>query len=466
MPSLFGSLGIARDALSVQQTALDVTQNNIANVNTPGYARQRINLVPGDPVAQDVYQAGAGVRVASIDAYRVRFLDYRINEELQRQGEMAASSSTLQQIEAIFNESTGTGLQASLTAFFNSFSSLANAPEDVTLREQVLARAEDLAAQFGHSYEQLQSIQRLQERAIADSVSEINSMATEIAKLNVEVVTARGSKGNENTLRDRRQQLIDRLAELTDITYFETETGSLTVMVRQGAPLVLGDHVNTWEAVQSDSGPFLEIHAGDTDITSSIQSGKLGGLLKVRDTNIASYLSALDDLAAALISRINGQHALGADLDGNPGGDFFVPFTQTVPGSNAGAARSLDLAFSDPRLIAAADATGGPGSNANARNLAHVKDEPLLSGNSATIDQFYANLIFRIGRDTKTAMDGLETETQLVTQIRNQQDAVTGVSLDEEAVDIMRYQRAYQANARIIAVIDDLTGDLLRLLGG
>ena len=464
MPSLFASLGIARDALAAQQLALDVAQNNIANVNTPGYARQRINLVPGDPVAQDEYQAGAGVHVDSIESYRSRFLDHRVNEELQRQGELSASSSMLQQVESLFNETSGSGLQSVIAAFFNSFSSLANAPEDVTLRQQALARAEDLGAQFRQKYEALQSVQTLQDRAVADTVADINSLAENIAKLNVEILAARGSQANAGTLRDRRQLLVDKLAELTDIAYFETESGSLTIMSPQGISLVVGDRSIPWQ-VSASSGTTLEVMAGGVDITSKIQSGKLGGLLKVRDKNISGYLNALDDMAAAIIARVNTQHAQGADLNGAAGGDFFVPFVPTVPGSSRGAARAMQLAITDPAQIAAAGAGAGLGSNANARKLAGIKDELLLSGTRATIDQAYTNLIFSIGRDTKTVVDGLETQDQLLTQLQNQRDAAVGVSLDEEAVSIMRFQKAYQANARLINIIDSLTEELINLLG-
>jgi flagellar hook-associated protein 1 FlgK len=464
MPSLFASLGIARDALAAQQLALDVAQNNIANVNTPGYARQRINLVPGDPVAQEEYQAGAGVHVDSIQSYRMRFLDHRVNEELQRQGELSASSSMLQQVESLFNETSGSGLQSVIAAFFNSLSSLANAPEDVTLRQQVLARAEDLSAQFRQKYETLQSVQTLQERAIADTVADINSLAENIAKLNVEILAASGSQSNAGTLRDRRQLMVDQLAELTDIAYFETESGSLTIMSPQGISLVVGDRSIPWEASAS-SGTMLEVMAGGVDITSKIQSGKLGGLLKVRDQNISVYLNALDDMAAAIIARVNTQHAQGADMNGAPGGDFFLPFEPTVPGSSRGAARAMQVAITDPAQIAAAGAGAGIGSNANARKLAGIKDELLLSGNQATIDQAYTNLIFTIGRDTKTVVDGLETQNHILTQLQNQRDAAVGVSLDEEAVNIMRFQKAYQANARLINVIDILTEEMINLLG-
>ena len=236
-------------------------------------------------------------------------------------------------------------------------------------------------------------------------------------------------------------------------------------MSRQGCILVVGDQAMPWQAGTSSSGTMIQVMAGGIDITAKIQSGKLGGLLKVREENITNYLGALDDMAAAIIECVNSQHAEGADRNGAAGGDFFAPFVPLESGSTRGAARSMALAITDPAEIAAAAPGAGVGSNVNALKLAGIKDELILSGNQATLDQSYTNLIFSIGRDTKTVVDGLETQNQLLTQLQNQRDAVIGVSLDEEAVNIMLYQKAYQANARMLSVIDSLTEELINLLG-
>lgn len=465
MSSLFASLSVAREALRAQQAALSVTQNNIANVNTPGYTRQRATLVAGAPVALAEYQSGMGVRLESIDAYRDRLLDCRLNQELQRKAEYEYAAAALEQVESILNEHAGSGLQAALSAFFNSFASLANAPEDASLRQQVLASAGRLAATFRSVYEQIQSVRAMQERTIADTVEEINTLAAAIARLNGEVVAAQAVGGNVSTLRDQRQQLVDRLAQLTDVTYFETESGALTVMTRQGAPLAVGTQSYAWQTTSGPDG-LTRITAEGADITAGIESGKLGGLLQVRDRHIADYLARLDDLAAAIIAEVNAQHAAGVDMDGLAGGDFFTPFTPIVPGSNLGAARSMSVAITDTDRIAAAAAGAGPGSNANAVRLSALQNELRMGGGTLSFVQYYADLVFRVGLDTRTVGDNLGIQEQLLAQLQNQRDALSGVSLDEEAVDLLRYQKAYEANARFIRLVDDLTEELLQLLGG
>jgi flagellar hook-associated protein 1 FlgK len=465
--SIFSSLEIAREALFAQQVGLDVTQNNIANVNTPGYSRQRADFAPGGMATPGNLQSGSGVQVVGIQSYRDRLLDQRVNDELQGQGEYQASSTALQQVETLFNDTANSGLQSAISTFFNSFSSLANSPEDASLREQVLANGDQLGSEFRQSYEQVQGVQSQLDRQVGETVSQINTIAANIAKLNAEVAATRGENSDANNLDDQRQELIDQLAGLVDISYYtDAESGNISITTRQGALLVAGDQSNPWQAVTTSSSPFLQIQANGKDITSQIQSGELGGLLKTRDTNIPSYLNALDDLAATIISSVNTQNKLGSDLNGDTGGNFFAPFVPVVPGSNQGAARAIQVAITDPSKIAAASLGGGPGSNGNAQSLAGIQNELLLSGNAMTLNQFYSNLVFNIGLDAKNASDNLQTQQSLVTQLQNQRDSESGVSLDEEAINLMRYQKAYEASARLISVVDTLSDDVLKIVGG
>jgi flagellar hook-associated protein 1 FlgK len=171
-------------------------------------------------------------------------------------------------------------------------------------------------------------------------------------------------------------------------------------------------------------------------------------------------------MAANLIARVNEQHALGSDLDGLAGGDFFVPFTQPIPGSNEGAAWQIQVAITDPRQIAAADAAAGPGNNENAQRLAAIEDEKLFTSSTETIMQFYSGFIYRIGSESQTAEDQAATHLGMVQQLKNQRDAVIGVNLDEEAINIIKFQKSYQASARYANTAIALSDEIIRLLGG
>jgi flagellar hook-associated protein 1 FlgK len=206
------------------------------------------------------------------------------------------------------------------------------------------------------------------------------------------------------------------------------------------------------------------------DIADSLNSGQIGGFIKLRDQTIPAYLSALDDMAAAIINRVNEQHGQGSDYTGAAGEDFFTAFTQTIPGSNQGCAGSMSVALTNPEKVAAAAAGAGLGDNANAKALAAIAEEPLLSSSggvpaSETINEAYARLIYLIGSETATAQESLATQNGLLERLRNQRSAASGVSLDEEAVNIIKYQKAYQASARYANMLDNLSEEILQLLG-
>jgi flagellar hook-associated protein 1 len=453
MTSILGGLESVKQALTSQQFALSVTQKNVANAGNDFYTRE-------DAVFADVTASGGAA--VSIQANRDRYLDFSIGQETESLGKQQATSSALQQIDAIFNESSGTGLQQALSDFFNSFSSLSTNPEDLTLRQQVLSKAAALTLEFHHLYTGVQRVQSSVDNSVKSTVDEINSITSKIATLNKKIPAAAGS-GDEFSLRDERQQLLESLSSLTDLSYYETESGSMTVMTRQGGLLVIGKDSYDMEASPIAGSGFQGVQLGGVDITPTLHSGSLSGLIAARD-QVTGYLSSLDDMAAAIATRVNDQHSAGSDLDGVAGGYLFS-FATASPTSTTGAARSISVAFSDPRKIAAARAIGGPGNNENANLICGIKDEKLLASSSETAGEFYAGMIYKIGSDEQDATEGVTTQKNILEQLKNQRSAVSGVDLNEEAVNLIKYQKAYQASARFANVLDTLSSDILNILG-
>jgi flagellar hook-associated protein 1 FlgK len=460
MPSILSGLDTVQQSLAAQQFALSIAQRNVANANDPAYTRQDAVFSPiGDGTP-------SGISGVTIQASRDRFLDYSIGRELESLGENSVAYDALQQIDAILGGNSGESLQQALSNFFGSFSSLTTKPEDIVLRQQVLSSANALAGEFQRIYAGIQQVQTSEDRSLNYSVDTINSITAQIADLNKQIPIAQGTQSeSEFTFRDRRQQLLEQLSGLMDISHYETESGSITVTTRQGGLLIAGDQSYDLKLAQLAAGSFLSVQLDDKDITASLESGELGGRIKVRDTLITGYLSALDDMAATVISRVNEQHADGSDFNGAPGGDFFAPFVQIIPGSNAGCVRTMSVALTDPKLIAAAAMGAGVGDNANARLLADVGDEALFSSSTETVYQYYARLIYQIGSAEDTAEDNITVQKDLLEQLRNQRDASFGVNLDEEAINIIKYQKAYQASARYANVLDELSSEILQLLG-
>jgi flagellar hook-associated protein 1 len=460
MPSILSGFDTVQQALAAQQFALSITQKNVANANNPNYTRQDV-VNTGD----ETEWVRSGVPGVTLRATRDRFLDYSISQELQSLAEYNVASDALGQIDSILNGS-GEGLQQAISHFFNGFASLSSSPEDLTLRQNVLSSAEALSREFQRLYGSIQQVQTSQDQALNTAVEEINSITAQIAQWNVKVREAQGAHSEEEfTLRDSRQQLVEKLSSLMGLSYYETESGAITLTTRQGGLLVCEEQSWDLEIASASSGAFQGVFLNGTEITNSIESGKLGGLIDLRDSKIAGYLSALDEIAAGIISRVNEQHAQGVDLDGGAGGDFFVPFTPLVPGSTTGAARTMAVSITDPRQVAAAGPGTGAGNNANARLLAAIADERLFNSATASASQFYSTLIYQIGIDERTAEENVTTQNSVLDQLKNQRDAFSGVNLDEEAVSIIKYQKAYQASARYANVLDLLSDEILNLLG-
>ena len=282
------------------------------------------------------------------------------------------------------------------------------------------------------------------------SVTEVNRITEEIANLNVEVSGLVGIGKDPGAFADQRNHLIRQLSELIDIAVIDAGKGSVTITTSNGTALVVGTK-NILLSVQLDPATGLhQIHSQGADITESIIAGRIGGLLEVRDQQIPAVLADLDALAVALANNLNTGNAAGFDLSGNAGGDFFVP----PPAGGVGAARVFAVAITDPALIAASF-DGAPGSNGNLLNLVDLRNQSIVNGQRP--DEFYSNMISRLGNEIAGASFELEAESLVLRQLRNQRSNISGVSLDEEAANLIRFQRAFEASARVVSVVDELT---------
>jgi flagellar hook-associated protein 1 FlgK len=463
MATLFSSLEIGRKSLYAQQIALQVTGNNIANVNTPNYTRQKVVLTPSFTVPTAAGQLGTGVDVLKIEAVRDQFIEARVQNVTQEQSKQEALSNNLSQVEAVFNIGKQ-GIQDGITNFFNSWSALSTDPESASLRNSVVTAAKNLTSNVQGSYNQLVDLRQNINKNVIDAVNQINSLASNIAAINVQISLTENTGTGASNLRDERTRLLGQLSGLVDINYYETEDGSFTISTSGGNALVTGGQANPLTTTATAPAGMVQINSGYQDITSSIKGGALAGLLETRDKAIPDYQDRLDTLAQSLITQVNTVHAAGTNLQIPPGTNlnFFAP---TVVGSSPARYFSLDNAIlADSKNIAAAQSTS-PGDNANSIAIADLANQKLLSGNTETFSQYYGSLQFAIGNDSKTAQLANDTQSSLLTQLQNQRDSASAVSLDEEAIDMMKYQRAYQASSRFISVIDQLTAQLLSSFG-
>ncbi|HEY2461197.1 MAG TPA: flagellar hook-associated protein FlgK [Candidatus Acidoferrum sp.] len=459
MGSLSTSLNIALQSLQAEQGAISTTSNNIANVNTPGYARQRTNFAESTPVQQGDLTLGSGVHLDQVTSLRDSILDLRANQETQQQGQLNAFLGAAQQIQGLFNETTGTGLQASLSAFFNSLSQLSTNPSDPNVRQAVLTAAQNLATGFNQTSANLSTLQRNEDSSVTQSVNQINTLTAQIAAVNIQVASATGSGQNAGPFVDQRQQLINQLSGLVDVSEVDAGNGSLTLSTSNGAPLVVAGQSFQLATQPDPTTGLQEVFSLGSDITAKITSGALAGQLQIRDQEIPGIQSSLDALASNLATDVNTQNQAGFDLNGAPGGDIFVP----PPAGGVGAAATLTVSLTDPSKIAAsADGTAGDNTNANA--LLAIQNEAIVNGQTPL--NAYSGLIFKIGNNVSTAQTQQLSGGLVLQQIQNLQGGVSGVDINEESANLIRFQNAYQASAQISAIIDSLMQATINMVSG
>lgn len=449
MSSLSSSLGIAVRSLLAEQGALETTSNNIANVNTPGYSRQRPDLVESPTVQIGSLLFGTGVQLQQVTSLRDSILELRLDQETQQQGKLDAFVNSSQQIQSLLNEAAGNGLQGPLSAFFNSLSQLSTNPSDMNLRQGVLTAAQNLAGAFNQTAANLQTLRSNVDRAVSQSVNGINDLTAKIAQVNAQVSAAVGSGQNAGALVDQRNQLIQQLSSLVDVSVIDAGKGSITLTTSSGAPLVVGNQSFTLTTATNPLTGMQDVFSQGQDITATITGGALAGQLQTRDSEIPSVLSGLDTLASNLANAVNTQHQAGYDLNGAAGGNFFVP----PPAGGVGAAAALQVAITDPSKIAASG-TGAAGDNGNINAISAMQSQAIVAGKTPM--DYYAGVVYQVGNDLATAQSAQQTQGLVMQQLQNMRGAISGVSLDEEAANLIRYQRAFQAAGQVASVVNSL----------
>jgi flagellar hook-associated protein 1 FlgK len=459
MSDLFGSLSIAVRSLLAQEGALSVTANNISNVNTPGYSREIPILTEAPPLDTGQISIGNGVNFEGVQSVRDNVLDLRMDQETQQQNQLESYVNSMNQVQSLFNDTEGGGLGGVINQFFSSFQQLADNPTDVPTRQAVISAAQNLASTFRQTGQQLSAIQGGIDQQVGQTVAEINSDTTQLAGLNQQITSLQGNTEQAGMLKDQQYSVLNSLSQLVDVAVTDAGNGSLTITTTNGAPLVAGAQSFALSTEADPSTGLQDIFSQGTDVTSNFTGGQLAGLLEARDQAIPSALSNLDNLAAGIINTVNYQNRQGYDLSGVKGGNFFQQVVQPSPGSNAGAAENMAVAITDPSQIAASS-DGTQGDNANALAMANIQNQAIVNGETAT--DYYSDLVSTVGNDVSSATDEQESVGLVLTQLQNQQSDISGVSLDEEAANLIQYQRAYEAAADVVSAINQLTGTIIQ----
>lgn len=451
MSGLMSSLGMAARALDAQRAGLDVTGQNIANLNTDGYVRRTIEFAQGGP-------GQTGVEVLGVRAHRDAMLEARVRQELPAEAREGAIANSLAVVEASLG-APGASLDAQLTAFFDAFSDLTNDPTSTVLRDSVVLQGGLIGRAFADLSSRLSDAQRMADAEVRGGIDRINALGAQAADLNAAIASANGA--DTEGLKDQLGLILRELSELAGVSVVPRADGGADVSVGNGRAIVIGGNAYVLSATSVAPSGLAAVTLGGVDITADITKGRLSGWLDVRDTNVPAYRDRLDTLAFALTQQVNTLHRGGTDLLGGTGRDFFTPIAVA-----AGAAEAVTMdagVAADSRLVAASQ-SGAAGDNQVAKAIAGVRTARIVGG-TATLAEGWGQLVYQVGSDAQTAQAQQKSRQEIVDQVAKLRDQVSGVSLDEEAAMMMRFQRAYEANAKYFSAVDQMLATLMRIVG-
>ena len=459
MGTLVSALNIANEGLTADQAALSITANNVANQNTPGYTREVANFATQDTYSLNGYQIADGVSAGSPTSIRDRVLEQRVQQQTQTSSASSTLQTALNGVQSIFGLSASssstsvTQLGSATNTFFTSLTALANDPSDAATRQQVLGAAGSLATAFNASSTQLSQITDSLNNEAVSIVGQVNQLLGSIASLNAKIATLPG-KTDAGVLEDQRQQAIAQLSQYVGLDQIATSQNGIELTTTNAGLLVSGGL--SYPLSAAIVGGAIQITAGpnNVNVSAGLTGGTLGGTLQAIDSSLPPIQASLDTLAYSIATAVNTQNEAGVDANGNAGIALF-----TIGTASTGAAGAIAVATTDPSLVAAAGTGEGSSGNTNATALAALGTANIAGGETAT--SYLASTLSGIGTAAANATSDSTLQSATLTQLTTQRDALSGVSLDEEANSLTEYQRSYEAASQLFSIIDSLFASVL-----
>jgi len=457
MPGVFSVLSLASRAMWASQTGVEVASHNVANMNTPGYAKQTVMYNPATPISSKGLLLGNGVTISDIRSVQDRYLNYQMFNSTSLLGFAEARSTCLSAAQEIFNETDEIGLSPAIANFFSSLQDLSTVPEGQAERTSLIGRAKVLANQFHVDYNRLTDLQNSADTSIREQMEQVNNLARQIRDLNQNIRSQESTGQTAGDFRAMRTQLMIELSELVDFSSFEYDDGTVNIVLAGGMPLVEQNFVGKLVGVGNAEG-FLDVNFEDisgnrTDISDAIKGGAIGGCLKIRDEDIENIIDQLNEMAFVITNEINAVHNSGFGLNGSTGLDFFVPLA-----SADGAAAAIEV---DPSVLAdvnnvAASLTGEPGDNQNALALVALEDALLFNGGTWTFQDFHGSIIGQVGVEAQSAIRETTHQATMTEQVEGLRESLSGVTMEEEMADLMRFQYSFSAAGKLFNVVSEM----------
>ena len=437
--STWAGISTALSSLRTQRIAIDVAGQNIANVNTPGYARQRVDMT-----------AGTGVDVSAISRLHNGILGDRSRTENAQLQDLVVASTTLDQIEDVFPEPTTHGLQAKLDALWSGFADIARNPTNSAARVQVLSQANAVTDWLNNAAIELGEITTNQTASLNDLVTTVNGYAKELSELTVAISQSVEKTQAANALVDRRGHVADQLAQLVGGSYLTNDVNQLSVTL--GGGTLVGPATYATLQVASAGGTTSLQWVSDSS-TATVTSGAAKSYLTGINTTVDSWTTTLDGVASALTTQVNAIQTTGFDRDGNAGNSLFSGTT----------ASTIAVALTDGDDIAASAIAPAGGIASLDGSKADAMAAVATASNGP--DELYRDLVVSLGFAVQSADQAAATQESLASSITSQIDAESGVSIDEEMANLLAFQRAYEAAARVLTAIDAVLETLINRTG-
>lgn len=452
MGNLIVSLQNAAGAMRVFERGIGIVQGNVTNASTPGFARQYQAL---EAMSFDLDRGlPGGVMSAGTLSSRSDAAEMSVRRQVTGFGGAEERAQQLSRLEPVFDIAADSGLGSSINEFFQRFSVLTVAPNDLSARQAALDGARDLSAAFMRTSGGISAARSNADAGIGAQAAKVNGLLAELRALNLQFRTDYRAQQDAG-LDARLQTLLEQLAEIADFTALRSGDGSVSVFLGGQTAVLMGDRLNPLSMSISGSGASLLDSQGN-DVTYMVTGGRLAGLLEFRNDTLPGYQAEVDRLAAALADTANTALSNGIDMDGNaPSMDLFTY------DAAAGAGRTLTVNPLAPRELALA-LPGAPGGNGNALAVAALDQKASIDG--ATFAQHYGKIAAMAGRDLSSARESVTRQRNLMAQAREMRDETSRVNLDEEAVTLMAFQRSYQASARLVQTLDEMLETVMSLL--
>jgi flagellar hook-associated protein 1 FlgK len=468
-------LSMASTAMNAQQTAVQTASQNISNASTPGYSEEQVQFAANTPTVFPYGSVGTGVNVVNITRSRDALLDATYRSDASASSAANTSSTALGQIQDVFGEPSDNGLAAGIDAFWSSWSDLSTDPTNAAAKSVVLESGKNVAGLLNNYAAQLDQLDQSNRQSMNADAGQVNQLLQQVATLNPQIVAAQSNGTSANDLLDSRDTALDQIAQLTGGQVVQRSNGSAAVYVN-GQMLVDGASA---QQIQVNDGepPTISFTTGNPSPITGI-GGTLGAEMNVSATQIPQTMASLDALAKGLVQTVNSITSGATTYDnsvppvaGTAGNFFAVTNPPPSGGDPLETARGITVAMTDANDVpAAAAGDPGPGDNTVALQLANLDTTPVAftdaNGNSlgsTTFADFYQQTVNTVATATQQAQDDATVSQTLTTNADTRRQSVSGVSTDQELIDIIQHQHSYEAAARLVSVINDMMDTLVNL---